>query len=277
MKVDLHCHSCVSDGLLSPSEVVRRAAANGVELLALTDHDHLGGNVEAAGIADELGVQFVNGVEISVSWMDTTVHVVGLGVALDDAGLQAGLAYIRSGRDSRALRMGEALANIGIRGAYEGAMRFAQSSALVGRAHFARFLVEQGYCRDVGTVFQHYLIRGKPGFVDHPWATLAEAVGWITGAGGVAVLAHPGRYRISGAELIGLLSEFRRLGGRALEVVSGADDEELRRRMAHHAREFGFLASCASDFHGPEESLVDLGRMAGLPADLDPVWKCLGR
>jgi len=272
---DLHCHSTVSDGLLSPRDLVRRAAANGVELLALTDHDHLGGLAEARNEAEALGVRFVNGVEVSVSWAGLTIHVVGLGVDAANVRLAQGLAGVRQGRDFRALQMGDSLAASGIRGAYEGALRYVSNPALVSRSHFARWLVEMRYARSVANVFEHYLLRGKPGYVEHQWSSLEQAVDWIHGACGVAVMAHPGRYRMSGSERDRLFNTFKALGGDAIEVVAGAHDQAAVREYARLARKFGFAASRASDFHGPGESAVDVGRATSLPPDLEPVWERL--
>lgn len=272
LNADLHCHSTVSDGWLEPADVVARAKANGVELLALTDHDELGGLGIAAVAAAELGLRFVPGVEISVSFADETIHVVGLGIDPQEPGIVAGLQQIRSGRDARAARIGKALAAAGIHGALEGARRFARNPALVSRAHFARHLVASGVMPDVRTVFDHYLVRGKPGFVEHEWASLEDAVGWIRGAGGVAVLAHPARYRLSNAGMDRMLDRFGAAGGEAIEVVSGAHSEDEMRRFATVARRRGLLASRASDFHGEKESPVDLGRCNPLPPDLTPVW-----
>lgn len=275
MNADLHCHSTVSDGLLAPRELVKRAAANGVELLSLTDHDHLGGLDEAREEARELGVRFLDGVEISVSWGELTIHIVGLGIDPGNAELREGLQRVRSGRDTRARRIADSLAAIGIHGAYEGALRYVGNPALVSRSHFARWLVERRYARDVSNVFEHYLARGKPGFVEHEWCTLPQAVAWIHGAGGVAVIAHPGRYRMSGSERDRLFTEFRALGGDAVEVVAGAHDHAAIREFAHVARKYGLAASRASDFHGPGESPVDIGRAAPLPPDLEPIWERL--
>lgn len=273
---DLHCHSTVSDGLLSPADVVRRAQANGVDLLALTDHDEIGGLAEARSAAAEIGVRFVDGVEVSISWGDDqTVHIVGLGIDPDHAPLRAGLARIRSGRDARAGRMAEALDKAGIHGAYAGALRHAGNPALISRSHFARYIVEQGHARDVKSVFDHWLAKGKPGYVPHAWASLGEAVGWIVSAGGTAVMAHPGRYRLSAAERLELFTAFKELGGRGIEVLSGSHGADEMREFAGIARRFGFLASRASDFHGPGESWIDLGRMPQLPDDLTPVWRVL--
>ncbi|PKO83622.1 MAG: phosphatase [Betaproteobacteria bacterium HGW-Betaproteobacteria-11] len=273
LNADLHCHSTCSDGLLAPAEVVRRAAANGVELLALTDHDEISGLAEARVAAGECGLRFVDGVEISISWGDDqTVHIVGLGIDPADPVLVQGLAQVRSGRDARALRMAAELAKVGIHGAYEGALRHVSNPALVSRSHFARYIVEQGHARDMKEVFDYWLAKGKPGYVEHAWATLAEAVGWIVGAGGTAVIAHPARYRLTPAERRELFAAFRDLGGEGIEVLSGTQNAAEVREYAGIAREFGFLASRGSDFHGPGESWVDLGRLPDLPQDLTPVW-----
>ncbi|TVT58757.1 MAG: PHP domain-containing protein [Azoarcus sp. PHD] len=276
MNADLHCHSTVSDGWLEPEAVVRRAATNGVELLALTDHDELGGLDEAARVAGELGLRFVNGVEISVSFAGETIHIVGLGFDHRHPALIEGLKQVRSGRDARARRISEALEKAGIRDALGGARQFARNPDLVSRAHFARFLVASGVMPDVKTVFEHYLVRGKPGFVEHEWASLEEAVGWIREAGGIAVIAHPARYRLSTAALEELFDRFVAAGGEAVEVVSGAHSEDEMRRFASIARRRNLLASRASDFHGESESPVDLGRCNPLPSDLTPVWSRLG-
>jgi len=278
MNADLHCHSSISDGCLEPAALVRRAHGNGVDMLALTDHDELAGVKEAAREAAALGVKFVPGVEISVSFLDdTTIHVVGLGVDPDNPALERGLARVRGGREARAVRMAAEFEKIGIGGMLEGARRFARNPAMIGRAHFARHLVASGMMPDVNTVFAHYLVRGKPGFVSHAWASLAEAVGWIRGAGGVAVVAHPSRYhRLSTAGLDRLFDDFAALGGEALEVVAGAHTPEDMRRFATVARRRGLLASRGSDFHCEGESPVDVGRCNPLPPDLAPVWTRLG-
>ena len=273
LNVDLHCHSSASDGLLPAADVARRAFANGVDLLALTDHDNLGGLAAARAVADEVGMGFVNGVEISIEWGGLQVHVLGLGFAADDQALGDGLAQIRSGRVTRAQRMAAELDKVGIHGAFEGAMRHAENPTLISRAHFARYLVESGVCKDVRSVFDSYLIPGRPGYVDHRWATLADSVGWINGAGGIAALAHPGRYKFSKPQMRLLLEEFKSLGGQAIEVISGSHSQENVAVFGRYAREYGFMASCGSDFHGPGESYVDLGKLAPLPPDLKPVWE----
>ena len=274
MNADLHCHSIVSDGLLAPAVLVERARTNGVDLLALTDHDEIGGLDEARAAAAAIGLGFINGVEISVSWGDDqTVHIVGLNFDPRHADLVAGLARVRSGRDARAGLMAEELAKVGISGAYEGALKYVGNPALISRSHFARYIVERGFAPDVKTVFDHWLAKGKPGYVSHAWADLRDAVNWIRDAGGIAVIAHPGRYRLTSAERRELYAAFKDCGGQGIEVVSGSSNETEIREFAGIAREFGFLASRASDFHGPGESYIDLGRMVPLPADLKPVWE----
>ncbi|MGE5471451.1 MAG: 3',5'-nucleoside bisphosphate phosphatase [Bacteroidota bacterium] len=273
---DFHCHSSISDGLLPPAEVARRAAANGVDCWALTDHDDLGGLNEGRAVAEEAGMDFVNGVEISIEWKGVPIHIVGLGFDAAHPALVGGLDGLRLGRVERARRMGDALAAIGIPGVFDGAMRFATNPSLISRAHFARYLVSIGIARDVPTVFQHYLTPGKPGYVDHRWVTLADALGWIEAAGGVAVVAHPGRYKaLSNAELRRFFGDFKDLGGRGIEVVCGSHSPDHVLHFARLARHFAFHASRGSDFHGPEESYVDLGRLPPLPEDLKPVWRLI--
>ncbi len=273
MNADLHCHSTASDGLLPPVEVVERGHWRGVDMLALTDHDETVGLVAARERAEHLGLRFINGVEISVSWKDDTVHIVGLNIDPANPALDAGLSRIRATRDGRAQRIAEALEAEGVPDALAGALKYAGNPELISRAHFARYLAALGYARDVKSVFDHYLATGKPGFVPHAWATLEEALAWITGSGGVAVLAHPGRCRFKGAEMRDFLSRFREAGGEGIEVLSGAHSPENTREFADLAKAFGLLASRASDFHGPGESRIDLGGMPELPEGLTPVWQ----
>lgn len=270
---DFHCHSVVSDGLLPPEVVARRAADNGVDCWSLTDHDDLGGLVVAREAAEAAGMAFVTGVEISIEWQGLPIHMLGFGFDAAHPAIVDGLESLRQGRVERARRMAEALAAIEIHGVFEGAMRYAGNPNLISRAHFARYLVEIGVCKDVPTVFQHYLTPGKPGYVDHRWATLADALQWIQAAGGVAVVAHPGRYKLSSGEMRKFLEEFKDLGGRGIEVVSGSHSPDHVLHFARLARHYGFHASRGSDFHGPEESYVDLGRLPQLPEDLKPIWR----
>jgi predicted metal-dependent phosphoesterase TrpH len=272
---DLHSHSTVSDGTLAPEDLAARAHAAGVELWALTDHDEVGGLRRAREAALDLGLAWLSGVEISVSFAGETVHIVGLGFDERDEALLAGLAATRGGRTERARRMGEALAAVGIRGAFEGALRYVGNPALVSRTHFARHLVESGVCEDTHAVFRRYLTPGNPGYVPHRWARLGDAVRWITAAGGVAVIAHPARYRYTPTEEYALFTEFLAHGGRGVEVVTGSHTVAEQVRYADMALEFGLLASRGSDFHSPEESRTAMGELPDLPGRLTPVWQAL--
>ena len=271
-RYDLHCHSTVSDGTLTPTAVVERAASRGVDVLALTDHDEIAGLAEARSAATRTGIQFVDGTELSVSWRDITLHIVGLGIDPGSPSLVEGMRLIRSGRLSRARLMGESLARAGIDGAFDGAARFAANEQLLSRTHFARFLVETGHVRDVREVFKRFLTPGKPGYVEHIWASLADAVSWIHGAGGQAVLAHPGRYKTDRTGMQALLAEFKGLGGDGIEVLTSSHTHAQYSEYTSYALRFGFLASCGSDYHGPGESWMDFGDLPPLPPGLTPVW-----
>ena len=275
LNADLHCHSIVSDGTLTPEELAARAAANGVELWALTDHDEIGGQHRAAEAARSQGMKYLTGTEISVTFAGQTVHIVGLGFDPDDPAMLQGLMDTRGGRGNRALEMADQLAKVGIKDAYEGALRYVGNPALISRTHFARFLVETGVCKETSEVFRKYLTEGKPGYVEHRWASLKDAVQWITRAGGMAVIAHPARYKFSANEEFALFSEFKAHGGRAVEVVTGSHTAAEYVKYAATAQEFGLAASRGSDFHSPDESHTDLGTLPYLPGELTPVWELL--
>jgi predicted metal-dependent phosphoesterase TrpH len=275
LNADLHCHSVVSDGTLTPEELAARARANGVELWALTDHDEIGGQHRAAAAARAQGMKYLTGTEISVTFANQTVHIVGLGFDPDDARMEQGLQQTRGGRAQRAMEMAEDLARVGIQGAYEGALQFVGNPDLISRTHFARFLVESGVCRETSEVFRKYLTEGKPGFVPHRWAGLGDAVRWVVEAGGVAVIAHPARYSFSPTEEFALFSEFKAHGGLGVEVVTGSHSAAEYVKYADMAREFGLAASRGSDFHSPDESHTDLGTLPYLPGALTPVWELL--
>ncbi len=272
---DLHCHSVVSDGTLSPEAVAQRAAAAGVELWALTDHDEIGGQQRARAAALALGLPYLTGVEISVTFAGVTVHIVGLGFDDHDPRLISGLQATRGGRRERALEMAQGLAQAGIRGAFEGALQYAGNPELISRTHFARHLVESGVCHDVPEVFRRFLTEGKPGFVPHRWARLSDAVRWITDAGGIAIIAHPARYDFTPTEEYALFSEFKAHGGQGVEVVTGSHSPDEYVKYAAMAEEFGLLSSRGSDFHSPGESRTELGSLPHLPARCRPVWEAL--
>jgi 3',5'-nucleoside bisphosphate phosphatase len=275
LNADLHCHSVVSDGTLTPEQLAARASANGVELWALTDHDEVGGQQRAATAAQQHGMKYLTGVEISVTFARETVHIVGLGFDVTHPLIRQGLEATRGGRGQRAMEMAAGLAAVGIPNAYEGALRFVGNPELISRTHFARFLVESGACVDTYEVFRKYLTEGKPGYVPHRWAALKDAVHWITQTGGIAVIAHPGRYKFTANEEYALFSEFKAHGGQGVEVVTGSHTVAEYVEYADMAREFGLAASRGSDFHSPAESHTDLGTLPYLPGDLTPVWELL--
>jgi hypothetical protein len=272
--IDLHFHSRASDGALTPAEVIGRAHEREATLVALTDHDCLRGLGEAAETAARLGVGFLNGVEASVSWGNKgqTVHIVGLGIDPAHPALVDGLACVRQGRIDRAREMAEQLARVGIDGAFDGAMAWCHNPELISRTHFARFLVESGRVKDVRTVFRKYLTPGKPGYVAHQWATLSDAVGWIVAAGGVAVIAHPGRYDLGRTLMERLIVDFKDAGGEAIEVASGSHSLDDMHKFALLAQRFDLWSSAGSDFHAPGEGCRDVGRTEDLPPICRPVW-----
>ena len=269
---DLHCHSVVSDGTLTPEALAERAKANGVHLWALTDHDELGGQQRAKEAASALNMDYLSGVEISVTWMNQTIHIVGLGIDANHLAIIEGLRCTREGRGNRAQLMADQLLKVGIPGAYEGALHYAGNHQLISRTHFARYLVEQGVCKDTEHVFKNYLVEGKPGFVPHQWATLENAIAWIKAAGGVAVIAHPGRYPFNSMQMEELYKQFKDLGGLGIEVITGSHSPDQYQTYGKVAQQYGFLASRGSDFHDPNESHVDLGVLPHLPDHLTPVW-----
>lgn len=289
---DLHNHSIASDGLLTPRALIELAAGTGCEAIALTDHDTTDGLTEAGQVAQEKSLRFIPGVEISVTWpkatgdgadvgagrldiKPTTIHIVGLGIDSANTELSGGLESIRAGRLTRARLMGDDFARVGIEGMFDAAYDLAENKTMLGRTHFARALVARGLVKNTGKAFERYLTFGRPGFVAHKWASLTDAVGWINAAGGVAVVAHPGRYKLSKAEMRLLLADFDDAGGRAIEVVTGSHQPHQYREYAALARELGFMASRGSDYHGPGESSFQPGKLPPLPDNLTPVWDAL--
>ena len=275
LNADLHCHSVVSDGTLTPEALAERASANGVELWALTDHDEISGQARAAAAARACGMRYLSGVEISVTFLHQTVHIVGLGFDPENSELKEGLQRTRGGRSQRAKDMAADLARVGIKDAFEGALQYAGNPDLIARTHFARHLVETGVCKETNEVFRKYLTEGKPGYVEHRWATLKDAVGWITGAGGMAVIAHPARYKFSANEEFALFTEFKGHGGQGVEVVTGSHTAAEYVTYAAAAKDYGLAASRGSDFHSPLESHTELGTLPYLPGAVTPVWELL--
>ena len=275
LNADLHCHSVVSDGTLTPEALAARAKANGVELWALTDHDEIGGQDRALAAAHANGMKYLTGTEISVTFANKTVHIVGLGFDAHNEQLKTGLHRTRGGRSDRAQEMSEGLAKVGIHGAYEGALKYVGNPELISRTHFARFLVESGVCQDTHEVFRRFLTEGHPGFVPHRWATLKDAVQWIAQAQGMAIIAHPGRYGFTANEEFALFTEFKNHGGQGVEVVTGSHTPAEYVTYTDMAQEFDLFASRGSDFHSPTESRIDLGTLPWLPGQLTPVWEAL--
>ncbi len=275
LNADLHCHSVVSDGTLTPEALAERASANGVELWALTDHDEIGGQARAAAAAQACGMRYLTGVEISVTFLHQTVHIVGLGFDPANSALTEGLKQTRGGRSQRAKDMAKDLARVGIKDAFEGALQYAGNPDLISRTHFARHLVETGVCKETNEVFRKYLTEGKPGYVEHRWATLKDAVGWITGAGGMAVIAHPARYKFTANEEFALFTEFKGHGGQGVEVVTGSHTAAEYVTYTAAAKDYGLAASRGSDFHSPLESHTELGTLPYLPGAVTPVWELL--
>jgi predicted metal-dependent phosphoesterase TrpH len=255
-----------------PADVVARAAERGVKALALTDHDDVSGLAEAHTAAEAAGIELIDGVEVSVTWNEHTIHVVGLRIDPTSDVLVEGLRANRAGRNERAERMSAGLERVGIPGALEGARGFVTNPELVSRTHFARFLVQSGRARSTQAVFDMYLGVGKPGYVPHAWASLDNAVAWITSAGGLPVIAHPGRYKLDEPERARLLGGFKDMGGVGVEVVTGSHTPDQFSYWARRAHEFGLLASVGSDFHGPRESYRDLGDLPALPGGCTPIW-----
>ncbi len=271
LSYDLHSHSSASDGCLSPTELVQYAVEKGVDVLALTDHDITAGIQEAKQAANELGLSVIAGVEISVIWRKQTVHILGLNIDADNAELLLGLSKIRISRVARAQEIGRKLAKAGIEGAYEAAAAISNGEN-VTRTHFARVLIERGCAKDMKQVFKRYLVKGKPGFVAGEWAAMEDALKWIKDAGGVSVIAHPARYRLSATKLRMLIEDFMQAGGEGIEVISGSHSTQEAANIAALARRYHLLASRGSDFHDPAIPYINMQTLPPLPADLTPVW-----
>lgn len=269
---DLHCHSSFSDGTLPVEALVHLAVEQGVDVLALTDHDSTEGVALAQSVAASTVLQLVAGVEISATWEGRTVHIIGLNIDISSPLLQMGLQGLRDQRNRRAKVIIERLEKKGIKGVAEGIEQLVEGSIL-SRTHFARYLVQAGYAKDMAQAFKKFLTKGAPAYVAGGWAPMREVVEWIQSAGGKAVIAHPGRYKLGSGRLRQLVADFRECGGDAIEVYSGSQPREDSWRFTRLSREFGLLASVGSDYHGPEQHWVQLGRMPKLPAECAPIWQ----
>lgn len=270
---DLHTHSTASDGTLTPTHLMQRAAQAGITAIALTDHDTLAGLTEAQQAAHQLHLTLIPGVEISATWRERTLHIVGLHIATDNTTLQQGLAGLCALRIQRAQCIGHLLAEAGLPGDWYAKARAFSNGNLIGRAHFARALVAGGHANSVREVFKKFLVKGKPGYVAGGWTPLTEVVTWINAAGGQAVIAHPARYGLKRRLLRRLIADFVAAGGVGIEIVAGSHSQDDIYNMTQHAREFGLLASVGSDYHGPNITQCQLGQLTPLPAGCTPIWR----
>jgi len=272
MIADLHCHTTASDGALAPRELVQRAIERDVDLLAITDHDTVAAYADL--IDAEFKLRLIHGIELSTQWRGHTIHVVGLGIDIDGVVMQTAVAQQAKARNLRAEKIGARLDKLGFAGALEGAAHLAGTSP-IGRPHFAQHLVESGQVKSIAASFKKLLGPGKPGDVKHYWAPLETITGWIIAAGGVPVLAHPGKYRMTNAKLGALVDEFRECGGRSIEVLCGQQSADVTAKLARICNTRDMLASCGSDFHAPGRPWSELGGCGTLPRDCRPVWDLL--
>lgn len=272
MIYDLHTHSNASDGILSPAALVMRARQRGVTHLALTDHDTVQGLQSARAQAEIEGINLINGIELSCLWAGRGIHVVGLNVDASSVQLQQAIAAQQEARDARGIEIGKRLEKAGIPEALEGARRLA-GDAVLGRPHFARYLVERGFSNSINGAFKQYLGAGKPGDIKHRWPDIADMVAAIRAAGGVAVLAHPAKYELTRTKLRELVAVFKEAGGQAIEVISGQQASNETEALAQITTQFDLYASCGSDFHMPDQPWQELGSFAQLPSSCRPVWQ----
>ena len=269
---DLHCHSIASDGSLTPTEVVERAHQKGVTSLALTDHDTINGQAEAAKAALANNINFIPGIEISTTWENKCFHILGLNIDPQNTTLVSGIKDLQILRTDRAKKIALKLEKRRVPDAYEAVVKMAQGG-MITRAHFATFLLEKNYVTTQQQAFDRYLGKGKTAFVSTVWADLTEAVDWINQAGGIAVLAHPLRYKLTASWMKRFLASFKEAGGRGIEVVTGRSSAEEIRRSMIYANQYQLAASVGSDFHTPANQWVELGKLAPLPDNIQPVWE----
>ena len=274
MKVDLHNHSYYSDGVFSPSEVVRFADDAGCDLFALTDHDTTDGLDEAQHMADKLSVNLVSGVEISAFWRNMTIHIIGLDIDMNSDILQAGLVHNQQLRKERAEKIALGLWRAGIKDALEKTQALSKTDMLT-RTHFAQMLIGEGYCKDMKSVFRRYLTGKKPGGIRVEWKDINEVVGWIHAAGGQAVLAHPFRYRMTNTKIKNMFLNFKEVFGDGVEVVTATSTDEEISLSNQWTEEYELLSSCGSDFHGWKNQRIQIGRLRDLPNLDNAIWRYL--
>ena len=269
---DLHCHSTASDGALSPTELIKRAHQHGVTAIALTDHDTVAGIAEAQAVATEIGIQLISGIELSTSWQNKCFHLVGLGINPLYPPLRDATCNLQMIRMERAQKIAEKLEKKRIPGALE-AVKKSAGEGMITRTHFADFLLSQGHVSSQQEAFDRYLGEGKAAFVSTTWPELELAVNWITQSGGIAVLAHPLRYKLTASWMKRLLLVFKQVGGQGIEVVTGRYNADEIKTLAGYAARFELAGSVGSDFHDPANTWVELGRLAPLPVNIKPVWE----
>lgn len=272
---DLHCHSKASDGALSPTELVQRAHEKGVTSLALTDHDTTAGLSEAQAAATTTGIKLIPGIELSTSWQNKCLHIVGLGINPEHPQLVEATHKLHLMRIERAEKIADKLEKKRIPGALE-AVRKAAGDGMITRTHFADFLLSQNHVSTQQEAFDRYLGDGKPAYVSASWTEMSQAINWITESGGIAVLAHPSRYKLTASWMKRLLTAFKEAGGQGIEVITGRINVDEIKLMAGYATRFELAGSVGSDFHSPANQWVELGRLAPLPKGIKPVWELLG-
>ncbi len=271
---DLHCHSTASDGVLSPTELVQRAHEYGVTSLALTDHDTVAGLSEAQIAATATGIKLIPAIELSTSWQNKCFHIVGLGINPDYPPLVEAIRNLQTMRTERAEKIAEKLEKKRIPGALD-AVKKAAGQGMITRTHFADFLLSQFHVSTQQEAFDRYLGAGKAAYVATTWSDMELAINWITQSGGVAVLAHPLRYKLTASWIKRVLAAFKEAGGQGIEVVTGRYNSDEIRTVAGYATRFELAGSVGSDFHSPANQWVELGRLAPLPENIKPVWELL--
>ena len=274
MKVDLHSHSYYSDGVYSPSEVIELANQVKCDLFSLTDHDTTVGVLEAQERADDLSLNFIPGVEISAFWQNMTIHILGIGVNVDNDILQKGLRRNQELRKERAEKIAHGLRRTGIKDVLEKTRALSKTN-MITRTHFAQMLIQEGYCKDMKSVFRRFLTGKKPGASRVEWANFEEVIGWIHSAGGLAVLAHPFRYRMTQTKIKKMLSDYKGALGDGIEVVTGTSTEEEVNLASRWASDFNLLISSGSDYHGWPNQRVNIGSLKEVPNSDNLIWNHL--
>lgn len=272
IKYDLHCHSLYSDGSLTPANLILRAKEKGVTTLALTDHDTVSGISQAQQAAEEHQLNFIPGIELSCLWHKKTFHILGLNIDPNNAQLLAGTQKLQTIRFERAQKIALKLEKHKVFGAFE-AVQAAADTGMITRPHFAKYLIQQNHVNSMKEAFDRYLAQGKPAFVSTEWVDITDAIQWIKESGGIPVIAHPMRYKLTASWMRRFLNDFKKMGGQGIEIITARSSPEEIRRTLQFAKTFEFYGSVGSDFHTPDNQWVELGRLPPLPADIQPIWR----